>query len=157
HLGACPVTPPRDASPESTMQRLTQFHLILGLAAAAAATARAQVVAVAHAPIDFAQIHLLRNDSIQKELKLSEAQGHKLKEIFTQNQESTREVWQKYPPQEATTHWQDLTKDLRKDSLAVLTETQRTRFWQIDFQNTRNLGYDSTTFQRADLEKKLGF
>src|SRR5262249_7462015 len=85
------------------------------------------------------------------------AQAQKLRELFSQNQESTREVWQKYPPQEASTHWQELTKELRKEVLAVLTEAQRTRFWQIDFQNTRNVGFDSTTFQRADVSSKLGF
>ena len=139
------------------MQQLTRFLLILGLAVASAATALAQVVAFPPAPVDFAQIHLLRNDSVQKELKLSESQAQKLKEIFSQNQDSTREIWQKYPPQEASTHWQELSKELRKDALAVLNEAQRTRFWQIDFQNTRSFGYDSTTFQRADIEKKLDF
>jgi Spy/CpxP family protein refolding chaperone len=139
------------------MQRLTAFLVSLGLAVAAATPARAQGVVRPPAPVDFTQIHLLRNDSVRKELKLTEAQVQKLKEIFSQNQESTREIWQKYPPQEASTHWQELTKELRKEALAVLTETQHTRFWQIDFQNTRNFGYDSTTFQRADVEKKLGF
>jgi hypothetical protein len=139
------------------MQRLTQFTLILGLVVVSAATGRAQIVVIPQAPVDFAQIHLLRNDSVQKELKLSKAQAQKLKEIFSQNQESTREIWQSFPPQEASNHWQELSKELRKDTLAVLTEAQRTRFWQIDFQNTRNFGYDSTTFQRADVEKKLGF
>ena len=28
--------------------------------------------------------------------------------------------------------------------------------WQIDFQNTRGFGFDSMTFQRADVDKKLG-
>ena len=137
------------------MQRLTGFLLTLGLACSAA-TATAQVVALPPRPLDFAQIHLLRNDSVQKELKLSGDQAQMLKELFSQNQESTREIWQKYPPQEASTHWQGLSKELRKDALAILTEAQRTRFWQIDFQNTRNFGYDSTTFQRPDVETKLG-
>jgi hypothetical protein len=137
------------------MQRLPQFLLSLGLALSSMATARAQV-SLPPRPLDFAQIHLLRNVSVQKELKLSEAQARSLKELFSQNQESTREIWQKYPPQEASTHWQELTTELRKEALAVLTEAQRSRFWQIDFQNTRNFGYDSSTFQRADVEKKLG-
>jgi Spy/CpxP family protein refolding chaperone len=137
------------------MQQLTRFLLILGLASSATA-AQAQVVVLPQQSLDFAQIHLLRNDSVQKELKLSEEQAQKLREIFGQNQESTREVWQKYPPEEASTHWQELNKELRKDTLALLTEAQRTRFWQIDFQNTRSFGYDSTTFQRADVDKQLG-
>jgi Spy/CpxP family protein refolding chaperone len=137
------------------MQRLSQFLLALGLVVVSAVTARAQVITRPAAPLDFAQIHLLRNDSVQKELKLSEAQAEKLKEIFSQNQESTREIWQKYPPQEATTHWQGLTNELRKESLALLDDAQRKRFWQIDFQNTRNFAYDSTSFQRADVEKQL--
>jgi LmbE family N-acetylglucosaminyl deacetylase len=139
------------------MQRLTRLLLTLGLAVGSAAVARAQIAVSPQAHVDFAQIHLLRNDSVQKELKLSEAQARKLKEIFSENQESTREIWQKYPPPESTTHWQELTKELRKDALAVLTEAQRARFWQIDFQNTRNFGYDSSTFQRADVDKKLDF
>jgi Spy/CpxP family protein refolding chaperone len=139
------------------MQQLTRLLLTLGLAVVSSAAARAQGLVLPGAPLDFAQIHLLRNDSVQKELNLSEAQAQKLKEIFSQNQETTREIWQKYPPQEATTHWQELSKELRKDALAVLTEAQRSRFWQIDFQNTRNFGLDSTTFQRGDVEKKLGF
>ncbi len=139
------------------MQRLLQFLLLtLGLASLAT-TARAQAVVLPQRPLDFAQMHLLRNDSVQKELKLSPAQAQKLKDIFSQNQDSTREIWQKYPPEEAGSHWQELSKELRKDALAILTEAQRTRFWQIDFQNTRNFGYDSTTFQRADVEKKLGW
>jgi hypothetical protein len=139
------------------MQLLTRLVLTLGLAVVSSAAARAQGIVLPGAPLDFAQIHLLRNDSVQKELNLSEAQTLKLKEIFSQNQETTREIWQKYPPQEATTHWQELSKELRKDALAALTEAQRGRFWQIDFQNTRNFGQDSVTFQRADVEKKLGF
>jgi len=139
------------------MIRLTRFLLTLGLVVTAAATARAQVVVLPQTPLDFTQIHLLQNDSVQKELKLSEEQAEKLKDIFSQNQETTREIWQKYPPQEASSHWQELSKELRKDALAVLTEAQRTRFWQIDFQNTRSFGFDSTTFQRADVEKRLGF
>jgi Spy/CpxP family protein refolding chaperone len=136
------------------MQRLLLFLFTFGLVSS---MAMAQVVRLPAAPLDFAQIHLLRNDSVQKELKLSEAQAHKFRELFSQNQESTREIWQKYPPQEATTHWQELTKDLRTGTLAILSESQRNRFWQIDFQNTRNLGFDSGTFQRADVEKKLAF
>jgi hypothetical protein len=138
------------------MHQLMRWILTLALAVGSAVTAAAQVV-FTPGPVDFAQIHLLRNDSVQAELKLSEAQAAKLKEIFSENQETTREVWQKYPPQEASTHWQELTKELRKDVLAVLTEPQRTRFWQIDFQNMRNVGFDSTTFQRADIDKKIGF
>jgi hypothetical protein len=138
------------------MRLLTRFLLTFGLAVPFVAMAHAQRIIVA-APVDFAQIHLLRNDSVQKELKLSEAQVEKLHEFFAQNQESTREVWQKYPPEEAGTHWQELSKQLRKDALAILTDAQRTRFWQIDFQNTRNFGFDSTTFQRADVEKHLGY
>jgi hypothetical protein len=138
------------------MQRLLRFLFTLGLAVASAATARAQVV-FAPAALDFAQIHLLRNESVQKELKLTDSQAQKLNEVFSQNQESTREIWQKYPPQEASTHWQELSKELRKDALAVLTDAQRTRFWQIDFQNTRSFSLDSTTFQRADIQKKLAF
>ncbi len=107
------------------------------------------------APSDFAQIHLLQNDSVQKELKLTEPQARKLLEIFIRNRESTRDVWQKYPPEEAGTHWQELSQQLRTDALAVLTEAQRQRFWQVDFQNTRNMGFDSTTFQRADLAAKI--
>jgi len=137
------------------MQRLPQLLLSLGLAIFTVTTVRAQV-SLPPRPLDFAQIHLLRNISVQKELKLSEAQAQNLKELFSQNQESTREIWQKYPPQEASTHWQELTAELRKEALTVLTEAQRTRFWQIDFQNTRNFGYDSMTFQRTDVEKKLG-
>jgi Spy/CpxP family protein refolding chaperone len=139
------------------MQRLPRYLLTLGLVVASAATARAQGIAFPPAALDFAQIHLLRNDSVQKELKLTEAQAQKINEVFSQNQEHTREIWQKYPPQEAGAHWQELTKELRKDALAVLTDAQRTRFWQIDFQNTRNFNHDSTTFQRADVQKKLVF
>jgi hypothetical protein len=110
---------------------------------------------VKFSPADVVQIHLLPNDSVQKELKLSEAQVEKLRAVFTENQESTREIWQKSPPEEAGPLWQELLKQLRKDALAVLTEAQRDRFWQIDFQNTRNFGFDSTTFQRADVQKRL--
>jgi hypothetical protein len=139
------------------MQLLIRSLLIFGLAVASATSTPAQVVVFPPQPSDFAQIHLLRNDSVQKELKLNEAQVEKLREMFAQNQEGTREVWQKYPPEEAGTHWQELSKELRKDALGVLSETQRNRFWQIDFQNTRNFGLDSATFQRADIEKRLGY
>jgi hypothetical protein len=138
------------------MRPPTRFLAAFGLAITLLAMAPAQVVHLA-APGDFAQIHLLRNDSVQKELSLSTVQVEKLREIFTHNQESTRDVWQKYPPEEAGTHWQQLTKELRQDALAVLTETQRTRFWQIDFQNSRKNAFDSMTFQRADVAKQLDY
>lgn len=138
------------------MQPPTRLLVTFGLALGLLAPAAAQVVAFA-APGDFAQIHLLRNDSVQKELNLSAAQVEKLREIFSQNQESTREIWQKYPPEEAGTHWQQLAKDLRNEALAVLADSQRKRFWQIDFQNSRNSGFDSQTFQRADVAKLLDY
>jgi Spy/CpxP family protein refolding chaperone len=137
------------------MHRLTRFLLALTLATGLPPAARAQFVVGQQARLDFAQIHLLRNQSVQKELKLSDAQAQKLKALFTHNQEATREVWQQYPPQEAGVHWQELTTELRKDALAVLTEAQRTRFWQIDFQNARNVSFDSTMFQRAEVVKRL--
>ncbi len=138
------------------MRLPTRFALIVSLALALGDRAVAQRIFIAQ-PADFAQIHLLRNDSVQKELKLSEEQVEKLRELFTENQEQTRELWQRIPPEELGAHWQELTQALRKDALATLTEEQRRRFWQIDFQNTRNNGFDSATFQRADVEKKLGY
>ena len=137
------------------MQQLTRFFLTVSLPVALVSAALGQNVRI-RLPGDFAQVHLLRNDSVQKELKLSQAQAEKLREFFTQNQEATRDVWQKTPPEEAGALWQDLAKQLRQDTLGVLTEVQRERFWQIDFQNQRNNVFDSTTFQRADVEKKLG-
>ncbi|OAI49978.1 hypothetical protein AYO44_05980 [Planctomycetaceae bacterium SCGC AG-212-F19] len=134
----------------------TRLLLSSALSVTLATIALAQVVKFA-LPADFAQIHLLRNDSVQKELKLDKAQAEKLREIFTQNQEATREVWQNHPPEDAAPMWQELGKELRKESLAVLTEAQRNRFWQIDFQNTRNNALDSTTFLRPDVEKKLEY
>ena len=138
------------------MRLPTAFLLLLGAAVPLAAQGRARGFIVA-APADFAQIQLLQNDSVLKELKLSEPQVEKLHSIFTRNRETTRDVWQKFPPEEAGGRWQELNKELRTDALAVLTEEQRQRFWQIDFQNTRNSGFDSTTFQRADVTKKLEY
>src|SRR4051812_41090016 len=112
------------------MRLLTRFVLTFGLAVLLVALAQAQILRVA-APADFAQIHLLRNDSVQKELKLSAAQVQKLHDLFAQNQESTRDVWQNHPPEEAGAHWQELSKQLREGALAVLTDAQRTRFGQI--------------------------
>src|SRR5579871_2324668 len=88
-----------ESSPGSTMQMPTRCLLTVGLAFTLATVVLAQVVKF-RPPADFAQIHLLRNDSVQKELKLTPTQVEKLREAFTQNQESTREVWQKVPPEE---------------------------------------------------------
>jgi hypothetical protein len=137
------------------MHKFTRLLLTFGLFATLAAMALAQVVKIRPAP-DFVQIHLLRNDSVQKELKLSQAQVEKLREHFKENQESTRDVWQKVPPEEIGPHWQELNKQLQKNALEVLTEEQRDRFVQLAFQNARTNGFDSTTFQRAEVEKKLG-
>jgi hypothetical protein len=135
---------------------MTRTVFALGLAISLVTGALAQRIRIA-APGEFAQIHLLRNESVQKELKLGEAEVQKLRELFAENQESTREVWQKHPPEEAGPIWQDLAKQLRTDTLAVLTDAQRDRFRQIDFQQSRNFGFDSTTLQRTDVEQHLGF
>ncbi len=45
----------------------------------------------------------------------------------------------------------------RRVSLAVLDDKQRNRFWQIDFQYTTSFGFDSTTYARPDIEKRIGF
>lgn len=137
------------------MHKLTRLLLTFGLFAVLATMALAQVVKF-RPPPDFVQIHLLRNDSVQKELKLTPAQVEKLSEHFKENQENTRDVWQKVPAEELGGHWQELGKHLQKNALEVLTEPQRNRFVQIAFQNARNTGFDSVTFQRADVEKKLG-
>jgi Spy/CpxP family protein refolding chaperone len=138
------------------MRSLSRFLPSIGLAVVVVTMALAQNVKL-RLPADFQQIHLLRNDSVQKELKLTPAQVEKLREIFTHNQESTRDIWQKTPPEEIGPFFQDLAKQLREDTLAVLTGDQRDRFWQIDFQNQRNMNFDSFTFQRHDLLKKLEF
>src|SRR5271166_4633390 len=131
------------------MHLLSRFIIALGVTGWFVSPAAAQRI-VFPPPTDFAPIHLLRNESVQKELKLTEVQVAKLKELFSQNQENSKEIWQKFPPEEAGPQWQALTTELRKESLAILDETQRKRFWQIDFQNTVSFGFVSSSYGRPD-------
>jgi Spy/CpxP family protein refolding chaperone len=137
------------------MQLIFRLFLTLGAAVWIVGLAGAQIVIPGQAN-DFSQIQLLQNQSVQKELNLTEEQVQKLRELFVQNQENLKEVWQKYPPDEAGTQWQELSKDLKKGSLAVLDDRQKNRFWQIDFQYTTSFGWDSTTYARPDISKRIG-
>jgi hypothetical protein len=136
------------------MRLILSLILTLGATVWIVGVAGAQIVVTPQAN-DFSQIQLLQNQSVQKELKLTEEQVQKLRELFVQNQENLKEVWQKYPPDEAGTQWQELSKDLKKGSLAILDEKQRNRFWQIDFQYTTSFALDSTTYARPDIGKRL--
>jgi Spy/CpxP family protein refolding chaperone len=136
------------------MRIIFRLFLALGAAVWIVGVAGAQIV-VSQPANDVSQIQLLQNQSVQKELKLTEEQVQKLRELFVQNQENLKEVWQKYPPDEAGTQWQELSKDLKKESLAILDAKQKTRFWQIDFQYTTSFAFDSTTYARADIAKQL--
>jgi hypothetical protein len=129
--------------------------MVLGLSLALVAVVKADDKVPSHQPNDFTQIHLLQNSSVQKELKLSDALANKLREMFAENQEEIKEVWQKYPPDEAGTHWQGMTQELKKSALALLNDQQRHRLWQIDFQQSTSFGFDSSTYARPDIAKVL--
>jgi len=137
------------------MQLLFRLFLTLGAATWLVGLVGAQRMVFPQQPTDFAQIHLLQNVSVQKELSLSEDQVHKLRELFVQHQESAKEIWQKYPPDEAGSQWQQLSQELKKEALAVLDGRQRQRFWQIDFQNTTSFGFASSTYARPDIARQL--
>ena len=138
------------------MQRIFRLCLALGMAFWLVGNVAAQQKSPPLQPADFTQINLLQNPSVQKELKLSADQIGKLKEIFAEHQEGIKEVWQKYPPQEAGQHWQEMTGELKKGAVTVLDEKQRYRFWQIDFQQITSFGNDSTTYARPDVVTRLG-
>ncbi len=108
-----------------------------------------------HPASDYVQIQLLQNASVQKELKVSEELAAKLGELFAMNREDLKEVWQKYPPEEAGSHWQEMDQELKKAALALLNDQQRHRLWQIDFQQSTSFAFDSSTYARPDLVKLL--
>jgi hypothetical protein len=137
------------------MQPLFNVCIVIGATACLVSPVAAQVRLPAQ-PTDFVQIQLLQNPSVQKELKLTDEQAGKLRELFLQNQEDLKEVWQKYPPEEAGTHWQAASNELRKGALAILDEAQKQRFWQIDVQFMTSFRFDSTTYSRADVVSRLG-
>jgi hypothetical protein len=99
---------------------------------------------------------LLQHNSVQKELQLSAEQTRKLREAFLQHRDEMQDIWQKFPPQEASTKWQEMSRDLKTTALALLTEEQRKRFWQIDFQSSVAMAFDSSTFARPEIDQRIG-
>lgn len=107
-------------------------------------------------PTEISRADLLQVDSVQKELKLTPEQAKKLREAFLQHRDDIQDIWQKFPPTEASAKWQEMSRDLKKEALAVLTDAQRHRFWQIDFQSANAMGFDSNTFSRGEIDRRLG-
>jgi Spy/CpxP family protein refolding chaperone len=136
-------------------RRVVATFLLLSLTFAVA-NLSAGAEAAAPLPTEITRIELLQNQSVQKELKLTDVQAKKIKEAFVQHQEEMKDVWQTLPPNEASGKWHAMRKDLVRDVLAVLDAGQRHRLWQIDFQSMNAQGWDSFTFSRTDVAKMLG-
>jgi Spy/CpxP family protein refolding chaperone len=143
------------------MGLIMRFHfkliLVLGATTELGSLAWAEPVLGSPLPTEIVRIDLLQNQSVQKELKFTEAQAQKLKDVFVHHQESIKDVWQTFPPTEAGAKWQEMRKDLAKEAMSLLDAGQQKRFWQIDFQSATSFSWDSNTFLRPDVEKTLQF
>jgi Spy/CpxP family protein refolding chaperone len=125
------------------------------LAALVASLGLASAAEPAAVPTEISRTDFLQNAAVQKELKLTPDQLAKLRKAFVQHRDDMQDIWQQYPPNEASTKWQELNRELKKDVLAILNDEQRYRFWQIDFQSMVGMAFDSGTYLRPEIDKRL--
>jgi Spy/CpxP family protein refolding chaperone len=100
---------------------------------------------------------LLRNESVQKELKINEEQAGKVKEALTQVQEKHRDSFAKLrdvPREERGQKMQEITRAVNEDTLKavgeILNADQVKRLKQIELQQA-----GAQAYARAEIQKAL--
>ena len=142
------------------MRTILRVALVVGVAAVMAAPASAQ-----RRPGGFSMggfggpLMLLRNEGVQKELKVSDEQKDKLKEAMKPIQEQQREMFKGFTPGERPSEEQmkemrakgeKLAADTKKAVEGVLKEDQVKRLTQINYQL---MGVNA--FTNKDVETQL--
>ena len=104
---------------------------------------------------------LLTNKSVQEELKLTKAQKDKLAEVAKKTREKMQEAFQKFQdlkPEERREKLQAVRKETTAtlNKAANLTDTQKTRFAQIELQQSERMR-GPVVFTDANVQKALKF